>query len=114
MQKYLRQGLITLALFGSAATSAASLPTGYDEFRAANGAMCRSTTASDSYVTLSGYGEENGDAGVQVEVTIPLTGTRDRLDCNRLYNLEMERLELDNARMKAELERLKNQQTTWD
>ena len=85
----------------------ASLPTGSDEVRAADGTSCRSAVGGDgAYVdtgVISSPGQSNSDfsGAVYTRLVIPLGGWKKRLDCASLYELEIQRLrmELDLARM---------------
>ena len=45
---------------------------------------------------------------VYARVTIPLGAKKDRLDCTRMYNLELERMQDENALLRQQLESLRN------
>lgn len=94
----------------------ASLPTGSDEVRAADGTSCRSAVGGDgAYVdtgVIGSPGQSNADfsGAVYTRLVVPLGGRKKRLDCASLYELEIQRLkmELDLARMG-----LSGQPTNW-
>lgn len=85
------------------------LPSGSDEFRAADGTACRSNTASnDAYLDVGAIGTQDVD-GASIggtfygRIIMPLGPKPKRLDCTHLYTLEIERLrhELQLVRMGA-------------
>lgn len=82
------------------------LPQGNDEVRAADGTSCRSAVSGNgAYVDFGVMGNPDNtfgqsSASVYGRMVIPLNAPRKRLDCTRLYNLEIERL-------RTELELLK-------
>jgi hypothetical protein len=83
------------------------LPTGSDEIRTTDGASCRSAVGGngaymDMGVIASPENEDaNASAAAYGRVVIPLGYKAKRLDCSKLYNLEIQRLkmELELARM---------------
>ncbi|MDX2309219.1 MAG: hypothetical protein NW216_13335 [Hyphomicrobium sp.] len=82
------------------------MPNGQDEIRAADGTSCRSSMASNAaYLDLGAFGSQgyNGDVEGGTfygRVIMPLGETPKRLDCAKLYELEILRLkhELDLVR----------------
>lgn len=128
-----RSGLYALAAFFSADASAQSfnnpngssyynqtyqhglalphvpLPSGSDEFRAADGTACRSNTASnDAYLDVGAIGSQDVEGSsiggtFYGRIIMPLGPKPKRLDCTQLYTLEIERLrhELQLVRMGA-------------
>lgn len=48
------------------------------------------------------------DVGVYGKITIPIGAPRERINCNILYKLELERRRLEIAKLKQEVEALKN------
>jgi hypothetical protein len=48
------------------------------------------------------------DVGVYAKITIPLNAPKKRLDCNRLYLLELERTRMEIQKLKAEMTQLRN------
>lgn len=94
---------------------------GYDRVSGTTGLVCESSIGSDTYFEIgsfatndnkepkhyygnseeSKFGDANDSFGVYARVIIPLTGSKKRVDCNRLYDLEVQKLRL-------EIERLKN------
>lgn len=88
-----------------------SLPGGYDEVRGADGTTCRTSNAgAGAYadVGVIGSNDESGamDAGsVYGRVVIPLGATGTRLDCRKLYELEIQRLQMEVRLLKAGLDR---------
>ena len=97
-------------------------PTSYgqDEFRAADGTTCRSSmdgtkrvevgafgsggrTDNNGY-TLPGYTNPNqGNAGVYGRLSVSLDAPSERMNCNTLYKLELERRQLELELMKRSL-----------
>lgn len=84
-----------------------SLPTGSDEVRAADGTSCRSAVGGDGAYMDTGVigspGQSDADfsGAVYTRLVVPLGGRQKRLNCESLYELEIQRLrmELDLARM---------------
>lgn len=56
------------------------------------------------------YNDYNRNVGVYARITIPLDGPEERINCNTLYQLALERERLEVQRLKAELQRLRNLQ----
>lgn len=52
----------------------------------------------------SGYGK---DVGVYARITIPLDKPKERINCNTLYQLALERERLEVQRLKEEVEQLR-------
>lgn len=50
------------------------------------------------------------DIGVYARITIPLDGPKERINCNTLYQLELERRRLEVQTLRQELENLKRLQ----
>ena len=84
-----------------------SLPYGHDEVRAADGTTCRSSMAGNGpYVDVGGIGAQHVytremTATAYMRLIIPLGRKPQRVDCTRLYQVEIDRLryELELARM---------------
>ena len=76
-----------------------TLPQGQDEVHAADGTTCRSAVSGPgAYLDLGVIrGNSQTDNGVATygRVVIPIGRTPKRLDCSRLYELEVERLQLE-------------------
>ncbi|MER9935084.1 hypothetical protein [Mesorhizobium sp. M0088] len=76
-----------------------TLPQGQDEVRAADGTTCRSAVSgSGAYVDLGvirGNSQSDNDVATYGRVVIPIGRTPKRVDCSRLYELEVERLQLE-------------------
>lgn len=47
------------------------------------------------------------DVGVYAKITIPLNAPKQRLDCNKLYQLELERTRMEIQRLKQEVANLR-------
>lgn len=65
---------------------------------------------SGMYVSPDGY-DPNGyvrDVGVYAKITIPIGAPKKRLDCNRLYELELRARELEIKKLEAEVANLRN------
>ena len=84
-----------------------ALPSGSDEIRTTDGATCRSAVGGDgAYMDVGVIGspesdDANASAAAYGRLVIPLGYKAKRLDCTKLYDLEIRRLkmELELARM---------------
>ena len=54
------------------------------------------------------YNDYNRNVGVYARITIPLDGPQERINCNTLYQLALERERLEVQRLKAELQQLRS------
>lgn len=76
-----------------------TLPQGQDEVRAADGTTCRSSVAGNgAYVDLGvihGNGTDAGEMATYGRVVIPIGRQGKRVNCARLYELEVKRLQLE-------------------
>lgn len=85
----------------------AALPSGSDEIRTTDGATCRSAVGGDgAYMDVGVIGSPEGQdasasAAAYGRIVVPLGYKAKRLDCTKLYDLEIRRLkmELELARM---------------
>jgi hypothetical protein len=86
-----------------------SLPQGTDEVRAADGTSCRSAVGgSGAYLDMGVIGKPNTEVAnnnYYGRVVVPLGRGPKRLDCVKLYELEVERLKLELELAKAGLGR---------
>lgn len=85
------------------------MPNGFDEVRAADGTTCRSSMAgSGAYLDsgLIGGGLDGGSSSLSAygRFVVPLGEKPARLNCDRLYQLELERLELEVRLLKQGLD----------
>ncbi|KFB09792.1 hypothetical protein [Nitratireductor basaltis] len=86
------------------------VPNGYDEVRAADGTSCRSSVAaSGAYVDSGVIGGGLDDSGSNTlsaygRVVVPLGQRPRRLNCDKLYQLELERLQLEVKMLKRGLD----------
>ncbi|MEM7215563.1 MAG: hypothetical protein AAF423_08470 [Pseudomonadota bacterium] len=77
------------------------LPQGSDEVRAADGTTCRSAiSGSGAYLDVGLIGnpeQSNVDSSFSAytRIVVPLDSKRGRIDCRRLYDLEIRRLEIE-------------------
>lgn len=118
---------LPLCLLGGPAFAQAGfyLPTaptsyGQDEFRAADGTSCRSSMdgtkrvevgafgsggrSDNTYYSLPGYSyPAQGNAGVYGRFSMSLDASPERMNCNALYRLELERRTLELELMKRSL-----------
>ena len=81
------------------------LPQGQDEVRAADGTTCSSAiSGSGAYLDVGVIKNnrvlDSGDFATYGRVVIPLGRTPKRLDCARLYELEVERLRMELSLLK--------------
>lgn len=76
-----------------------TLPQGQDEVRAADGTTCRSSVSgSGAYLdvgVIQGNGRGNNDLATYGRVVVPIGRTPKRLDCAKLYELEVARLQME-------------------
>ena len=85
-----------------------TLPQGTDEVRAADGTSCRSAVGGNgAYLDVGVIGKQRtaDDNAYYGRVVVPLGKSPKRLDCSRLYELEVERLKLELELAKAGLGR---------
>lgn len=77
------------------------LPNGADEIRTSDGTSCRSAVGGDgTYADFGVMGspdtnEVGGAVAVYGRVVVPFGGTSERLDCTKLYDLEIQRLKME-------------------
>ncbi|MFK5979014.1 MAG: hypothetical protein QM488_09035 [Rhizobiaceae bacterium] len=86
------------------------LPQGHDEVRAADGTTCRSAVSgSGAYLDVGIIGSPDqaqaGNLSHYGRIVIPLGRKPKRLDCTRLYNLEIQRLQIELRLMQMGLSR---------
>lgn len=120
-------GLAMFALFSSAATAQTTetiinqnisgfnlpgvqLPQGHDEVRAADGTTCRSAVSgSGAYLDIGIIGNPQSSSASDISqygrIVIPLGKKTKRLDCSRLYDLEVQRLQMELRLMQMGLNR---------
>jgi len=60
----------------------------------------------------SNSGDTSKDVGVYARITIPLDGPKERINCNTLYQIELQRKKLEILKLEAELKRLQNLQNS--
>lgn len=58
----------------------------------------------------SNYGDRINDVGVYARITIPLDGPKERINCNTLYQLELQKKRIEVEKLQQELNRLRNLQ----
>ena len=85
-----------------------SVPGGFDEVRAADGTVCRSAIGNAGpYVDVGAVGNQQGgsfeNGAIYGRVIVPLGRRGGRPDCRRLYQLELQRLEMEVRLMRAGL-----------
>lgn len=114
---------IVLLSFGANANYFPNAPSnnnGYDRVRTAEGTECQSQVGGALQIYGGIYDGEttnpynynpynNGqikDTGIQLGISYSIGGTK-RLDCSRLYDIEVERNKLVLSRLQAEIEALK-------
>jgi hypothetical protein len=64
------------------------------------------------YDSMNNYfNTQTGDVGVYARITIPLgKRAKNRIDCNRLYELELRKKQLEVTKLEAEIKRLRELQ----
>ncbi len=100
----------------------ATIPSGYDRITTSDGTTCESTIASDMYVQTGLMGvkidhdsahspaamhhyerrQDRDKFGVYAQIVIPIGNKRERIDCNRLYELEIRHLKEQLVKLKLE------------
>lgn len=85
------------------------MPNGFDEVRAADGTICRSSMAGsgpylDSGLLGGGLNDSANTISAYGRIVVPLGKQPPRLDCDRLYRLELERLQLEVQLLKRGLD----------
>lgn len=86
-----------------------AVPHGFDEVRAADGTTCRSSLGGsgaylDSGIIGSGLNGDRSALSAYGRVVVPLGRNPSRLDCQALYQLELERLQLEVQLLKRGLD----------
>ncbi|MDV6224888.1 hypothetical protein R2G56_01190 [Nitratireductor aquimarinus] len=82
-----------------------TMPNGFDEVRAADGTTCRaSMSGSGAYLDSGVIGGANDNVSAYGRLVVPLGERPTRLNCDRLYQLEIERLELEVQLMRQGLD----------
>lgn len=114
--RYFAMLLLIPSLASAANIPSVRTPSGYDRVQTSEGLRCESSIASDTYIQTGIYsvnGSEDNEAvkdtGIFAQVVIPLTGARKRLDCSRLYELELKGRELEIQRLQKQIELLNQQ-----
>lgn len=93
-----------------------SLPQGQDEVRAADGTTCRSSiSGSGAYLDVGVVGGRTATQGMATygRVVVPLGKRPKRIDCSRLYALEIERLELEIRMLKMGIAGGQQTEANW-
>lgn len=69
-----------------------------------------------AYVNPDGYDPEGlvKDVGVYAKITVPLNAPKERINCNTLYKLELERRRLEIQKLQREIVQLRNLQFADD
>lgn len=97
----------------------ATIPSGYDRITTSDGTTCESTIASDTYIQtgfmgvnvaerankaldLSTYDRDKNKIGIYAQIVIPLGNKRKRIDCSRLYELEIRNLKQQLIKLQVE------------
>lgn len=67
---------------------------------------------NDNLYTMPNYDQNDmvRDVGVYAKITIPIGAPKERLNCNLLYKMELEKKELELQRLRAELDNIKSLQ----
>ncbi|MBO6900353.1 MAG: hypothetical protein JJ864_03320 [Rhizobiaceae bacterium] len=94
-----------------------SLPQGQDEVRAADGTTCRSSiSGSGAYLDLGVVGGRSATEGMATygRVVVPLGRRQTRINCARLYALEIQRLEMEIRMLKMGIAEGSTQQVQSD
>ncbi len=86
----------TLVYSASLSLPQPTLPNGTDSIRTPSGIECRSAIGADQYMEMGAFGTSPDSSmptqgGVYVRFIMPLGKKPKRLDCDRLYQLEVKR-----------------------
>lgn len=78
------------------------LPTGSDSIQTTDGFRCSQGIAADAYVEVGAYTDSmdndyNSGQGGFVKLVVPLFKDRQRINCNKLYEMELRYREEDRA-----------------
>lgn len=98
----------------------------YDEFRTSSGMSCRQSVSGSAQLQIGGVASKDDsndhaygtswnsrdytrdEKGVFIQLVVPL-GITDRIDCTTLYNIEVEKQNLELQQLKSQIELLKKQ-----
>lgn len=67
-------------------------------------------TGFASVDTAGQWRDRNTDVGVYARITIPIGAPKERLNCNALYKLELEKKRLEVMKLQAEIQQLRSLQ----
>lgn len=78
------------------------LPTGSDSIQTTDGFRCSQGIAADAYVEVGAYTDSSNNSysdgnGGFVKLVVPLFKDRQRINCNKLYEMEIRYREEDRA-----------------
>ena len=63
---------------------------------------------ADPYEQIATGRTENRDVGVYARIVVPIGAPRERINCNTLFRLELERRKLELQQLRREVEQMKN------
>lgn len=67
--------------------------------------------ADDPFGGQNPLSQQRKDVGVYARIVIPLDGPKERINCNTLYKLELEKKQLEVLKLRKEVENLRRLQT---
>lgn len=67
--------------------------------------------ADDPFARSDQLSNQRKDIGVYARIVIPLDGPQERINCNTLYKLELEKKQLEVLKLRREVENLRRMQT---
>lgn len=67
--------------------------------------------ADDPFGGQNPLSQQRKDVGVYARIVIPLDGPKERINCNTLYKLELEKKQLEVLKLRSEVENLRRLQT---
>ena len=128
MRWLLAFSVVPLLAFADSSSLNLQLPSGggnyqSDKFRAGDldcsNAIGGSTNVEFGVTGILGSSNEtldvsNKDIGVYARIIVPLDGPRERINCNTLYQLELQKKRLEVQKLKQELNNLRNLQKGFE
>ena len=72
------------------------------------GVIANNNTNTNQTIINNTITPDSKNVGVYGRITIPIGAPKNRIDCNRLYEMELAKREMEIQRLQAELNNLKN------
>ncbi len=81
-----------------------------DIVRTADGASCEQSLSTGKHVEVGSFNVDNS-SGVYVRMVFQLGKKKSNIDCSRMYNLEVQRMELELDELRAKIKLLEQGDT---